>query len=307
MDHDATTADATAEGRLVPALGVSWEGRPMDLLEAVAGHVDVVEVVPDCLVGPDGQVAAARLRELDLLAADLDMTYHGIGLSIGSADGWNEEYLGHLETLLAWRRPLWHSEHLGLTRVDGPFLGTMGCLPQTVEALDLVVERALALQDRYGLELMLEHVATPLDRSADMSLATFVNTVAAETGSRMLLDLHDLECDADNGLLDLEVFFDELDWNAVGEIHVAGGVWREGRHLDVHAVPVAESTLDLLRTALANADRLGLVVYEVLASALPALGQQAVVDQLAGLRDILDDALLDRARPQGCGSRGSRR
>ncbi len=286
-----------------PALGVSWEGRPVALLEAVADHVDVVEVVPDCLVGPDGNIATERLRELDRFAPRLDVTYHGIGLSIGSVEGWNEAYLGHLETLLAWRSPLWHSEHLGFTEVDGSFLGAMPCLPPTLEALDLVVERVLTLQERYGLEFMLEHVASPLDRPGDMSLATFLNTIASETGSRMLLDLHNLECDADNGLLDLDVFFDELDWAAVGEIHVAGGVWQDGWHLDVHAGTVAESTGQLLRLALAEAENVGLVVYEVLASAVPRLGVDGVVAEVDRLRGVIDEAFLDRtARPE-CGSR----
>ena len=295
-----TDDDLRAEGGPAtagPALGVSWEGRPLELLRAVAPVVDVVEVVPDCLVGPGGQVVVERLRELDRVVPSHPVTYHGVGLSIGTVEGWNEDYLGHLETLLAWRQPWWHSEHLGFTQVDGSFLGTMPALPPTLEALDHVVPRVLALQQRYGLELMLEHVATPLDRPGDMSLATFLNTIAAETGSRMLLDLHNLECDADNGHLDLEVFLDELDWSAVGEIHVAGGVWQQGWHLDVHSGPLAASTADLLRTAVARADRVGLVVYEVLSAALPRLGVDTVVDQLTTVRDILDEALLERARP----------
>lgn len=268
----------------LPALGVSYEGRPRELLAALAPLVDVVEVVPDCLVGADGRLNQVLLDDLDELAPHTALTYHGIGLSIGSTAGWNDGYLRLLDAMFAWREPRWHSEHLGFTTVDGAFLGTMPALPATAEALELVIDRSRAMTAAYGREFLLEHVATPLARPAEMSLAAFLNTLAHETGNRLLVDLHNLECDADNGLLDLAAFVDELDWSRVGEIHLAGGVWYDGRHLDVHSGPVADSTLDLLDVVLARATNLDLVLYEVLGAAVPGLGVETVAEQVATLR-----------------------
>jgi len=130
----------SAGGGLRPALGVSWEGRPAALLPTLAARADVIEVVPDALRGPDGEVNRTLLDELDREAPDVPLTYHGIGLSIGSVDAWNDDYLRLLDQVLAWREPLWHSEHLGFTHVDGAFLGTMPALPTTQESLELVIE-----------------------------------------------------------------------------------------------------------------------------------------------------------------------
>ena len=279
-----------AEGGPHSALGVSWEGRPAALLPVLAAKADVIEVVPDALRGSDGEVNRELLTELDRHAPDTPLTYHGIGLSIGSVDGWNDDYLRLLDQLLAWREPLWHSEHLGFTHVDGAFLGTMPALPTTEESLALVIERSRDMRSRYGREFLLEHVASPLERPADRTLAAYLNTLAAETGSRLLLDLHNLECDVDNGYLRLDEFVDELDWRAVGEIHLAGGVWHDGWHLDVHTGLVADSTLGLLRTALDRAPNLDLVVYEVLASAVPRLGVEAIGDQLDAVRAVMAEA-----------------
>lgn len=279
-----TDVQPDARGGRLPALGVSYEGRPRALLAALAPVVDVVEVLPDCLLGRDGRPHRALLDDLDELAPDVGLTYHGIGLSIGTTSGWNEDYLRLLDTMFAWRAPRWHSEHLGFTTVDGSFLGTMPAVPPTQEALELVIARSRTMSAAYGREFMLEHVATPLARPGEMSLASFLNTLAAETGNRLLIDLHNLECDADNGLLDLDDFVEELDWSRVGEIHLAGGVWYDGRHLDVHSGPVADSTLDLLDVALAHATNLDLVLYEVLGEAVPGLGVDTVVDQVATLR-----------------------
>ncbi len=277
-----------AGGRHTPSLGVSWEGRPSPLLTAVAGVVDVLEIVPDCLQGADGSINRSLLAQLDEEAPDTAVTYHGIGLSIGSADRWNEGYLRLLDEVMEWRMPRWHSEHLGFTHVDGSFLGTMPALPTTPEALDLVLTRAQRVQDAYGLEFMLEHVASPLPRPHGMPSASFLNEVSAGSGSRILLDLHNLECDADNGFVDLEEFMAGVDWDRVGEIHVAGGVWQDGWHLDVHSGPVAPSTARLLDVALERATNLDLVVYEVLATSVPNLGVPGVLDELHTLRDRLE-------------------
>lgn len=270
-----------------PRLGASWEGRPADLLAALAGVVDVLEILPDCLAGPAG-IVPARLAELDALAPDLPVTYHGIGLSIGTVGGWNDDYLHLLDTLWEWRKPLWHSEHLGFTTVSGSSLGAMPALPCTPEAAALVIDRVAAIQESYAAPFLLEHVASPLARPDEWSLARFLNTIAERSGTRLLLDLHNLECDADNGLLDLPAFLDELEWAQVAEIHVAGGVWAEGYHLDVHARTVAASTLDLLDLALDRAPALDLVVFEVLAAAVGTLGIPAILGQLADLRGRLD-------------------
>ena len=89
------------------------------------------------------------------------------------------DYLRLLDQVLAWREPLWHSEHLGFTHVDGAFLGTMPALPTTQESLELVIERSRSMRERYGHEFLLEHVASPLDRPADLTLAAYLNTLAA--------------------------------------------------------------------------------------------------------------------------------
>lgn len=271
-----------------PRLGASWEGRPPALLASLTDVVDVLEILPDCLVGPGGDIAPDRLAELDAMAAATPVTYHGIGLSLGSVDGWNAAYLRLLDRLWAWREPLWHSEHLGFTAVGGSFLGAMPALPCTREAATLVVDRVRTLQRSYAAPFLLEHVASPLTRPDEWSLARFLNTIAAESGSGILLDLHNLECDADNGLLDLPAFLGELDWTHVREIHVAGGVWQGGYHLDVHARTIADSTLDLLDLALDRAPALDLVVYEVLAAAVPSLGVDAIVGELTRVRERLD-------------------
>jgi uncharacterized protein (UPF0276 family) len=271
-----------------PALGFSYEGRPPGLLAAVAPHVDLIEVVPDCLVGATGDLQESALAELDEHASHLPLIYHGIGLSIGTVDGWNDDYLDVLDALVAHRRPLWHSEHLGFSVVDGHFLGTMAALPATQASIELVARRATALRERCGIELLLEHVATPLPRPDVIPLGRYLNEIAAASGCGLLLDLHNLECDEDNGLLHVDNVLADLDLGAVREIHVAAGIWDAGFHLDVHTGRPERSTLTLLEQIVPQCEHLGAVVFELLAEAVPLVGIDAIVDELGALRSLLD-------------------
>ena len=266
-----------------PDIGFSFEGRPIELLEAVCPFVDVIEIVPDCLV--NSSAGALDLRWLDVLDEHptVDVVYHGVGLSLGTASGWNEAYLELLELVCEVKAPRWHSEHLGFTTVDGHFLGTMPALPATIEAADLAIERVAMLQERFGIEVLLEHVASPLPRPDVMSRAHFLNVITRGSACGLILDLHNLECDADNGELLVDDFLDELDLDAVREIHVAGGVWERGVHLDVHAGLPAPSTRALLRRVAPHCRNLELVVFELLAEACTNFPASSIVNELIGI------------------------
>lgn len=271
-----------------PLLAISYEGRPDALLEAVVGRVGAVEITPDCLTRAEcAEPNPAQLQPIDEHFPTCPVTYHGIGLSMGTATGWNDDYLHLLDAICTWRAPLLHSEHLGYTTVDGSFLGAMPAVPTTLEAANLVIERASRLRRHLGVDCLLEHVASPLPRTTEMRLATWLNLVCRESGCGLLLDLYNLECDADNGFIDLGQFLDEIDTTLVGEIHLAAGVWHEGLHLDVHSNLTARSTQDLLAAVLPRCPNLKVVTYEILAAAVPIVGVDRIVGHISHLGALL--------------------
>ena len=272
-----------------PALGISFEGRPATLLEDLAPLVDVVEVVPDTFVAKYSHVVDRRaFAAIDDYASDLDVVYHGIGLSIGTATGWNDEYLRLLERLCELRPPRWHSEHLGFAIVDGHFLGTLAAIPATMEAADLVTARADAIRRRFGTEFLLEHVASPFARVDEMTTASFLNMVARGSSCGLILDLHNLECDEDNGRLTTGAFLDELDLALVREIHVAGGTWRDGYHLDEHSQLPSPAMAARLGQIVPQCPNLELVVFEMDAGALEAVDRDALLGTLTDLRQRIE-------------------
>jgi uncharacterized protein (UPF0276 family) len=270
-----------------PALGISYEGKPTTLLGDVADLVDVVEIVPDRFVARySDRVGDRTFASLDEYVPHAEVAYHGVGLSMGTASGWNDAYLGLLERLCEHRAPRWHSEHLGFTIVDGHFLGTMVAVPATMEAADLLTTRAAAVRARLGIDFLLEHVASPLVRPDELAPAEFLNVVARGSGWGVLLDLHNLECDEDNGQLRIREFLDELDLDLVKEIHVAGGVWRDGYHLDRHAGLPDPSTLSRLEATIPHCPNVELVVFEMHGDAIETVGRETVGRETVGRETV---------------------
>lgn len=276
---------------MTPALAITyWDADP-EFLERVLPLVDAVQVVPDTLAHAHEEAVvldASSVRRLKDISQQFPILIHGVGLSIGSHDGSSPRYLQMLEALLREVDVAWHSEHLGYTMVDGEFLGTMLTLPRTAEVLDMIEERVGAVRDLFAPSFALENVARLLpEPETEYSEAEFLNELVRRTGCELVLDLHNLECDAHNYGLDIATFLDELDIRKVREVHVSGGILHEGYLLDIHSRRVRDSTVALLRETLSRSMAPSAVTYEVLPEAIPVLGYEAIADDLLRLRRAL--------------------
>lgn len=262
--------------------------------------LDFVELTPEalCRERRDGRAAALRLvpalvtraRET---CAGLPAVVHGVELSIGSAHGWNDAYVALLDELRAAWPFAWHSEHLGFQTYVHPRRGRVDTgvplpLPLTAEAARLVARRAARLQARYGVPFLLENAAFYLPSLlADPDLPdemAFIQRVVRLAGCGVLLDLHNLHCNAVNHGFDALAALERFPLERVAEIHVAGGAWAEGFRMDSHGERVPEPVWELLDCALARAPRVAGVVYEILETAASHLTPDVLAAELARAR-----------------------
>lgn len=275
-----------------PELAATYEGEDVDFLERVLPLVGFLEVTPDTIAAAQGDrivLHDTALEGIRNAALQAEILVHGVGLSIGSHDGYSEAYLGLVDQMMAQVDVYWHSEHLAYTMVDGENLGTMLAVPRTEEVLDMVCQRVGEIQERYSKPFLLENVVHVLpDYPGDYSEAEFLNALVERTGCGLILDVYNLECDAHNHGFDVDRFLADLDLSHVREIHVACGVEHKGFLLDVHSRRLRESTLTLARDVVDRAQgSVEVVTYELLREAIPILGYDAIADELARLRDIL--------------------
>ncbi len=233
---------------------------------------------------------AARLR-----CGNLPVTVHSVSLSIGSAHAMYEPCLGMMDRLRKEWPFRWYSEHLqfqatldenGESRETGiPFP-----LPPTVEAAELIAGRAAFIQRRYSVPFLLENPAHYLpDLPADPEIGDefgLMERILGRSGCGQLLDLHNLYCNAVNFSIDPSAALGRVNLNRVGEIHVAGGSWRNGFYMDAHDGRVPEAVWDLLEQTLSRAPGIPAVVFEILDLYLERLGPDGVARELARARTI---------------------
>jgi uncharacterized protein (UPF0276 family) len=99
-----------------------------------------------------------------------------------------------------------------------------------------------------GLPLLLENIAYPFALpGAEMSEADFVRAVIEETDAGLLLDLENVHANARNHGYDPIEHLESLPLERVVEVHLAGGVERDGAYVDSHTNPVPEASWSLLQ------------------------------------------------------------
>jgi uncharacterized protein (UPF0276 family) len=225
----------------------------------------------------------------------LPVVVHGVELSIGSAHGLNNAYLTMLDSFQKQWPFTWHSEHLGFQTIAGDNESTLEVgvplpMPATVEAVELVTARSATIQHRYGVPFLLENPAHYFsDIPTDPEIGNeygFLTAFTQKSGCYLLLDLHNLYCNAVNHHFEARDVIDTLPLDRVIEIHVAGGSWRDGYWMDAHDGRVPEPVWKLLEYALPKAPNVGGVVFELLEDYAIRLGVSAIENELRRARQI---------------------
>ena len=90
----------------------------------------------------------SAVRAVERLRADYPLSIHGVGLSLGSADGIDDAHLERLARLVERLEPVLVSEHLSWSVTGGAYLNHLLPLPYTDEALELFCDNVSRAQDR---------------------------------------------------------------------------------------------------------------------------------------------------------------
>ena len=189
------------------------------------------------------------LRILETVRRDLPVILHGVSLSVGSADGLDEDYLTKLKRLADRIEPLWMSDHLCWTRSSAHNSHDLLPLPLTAEALDVVCDNLSRAQDALGRALLLEnpssYVTFPQDEMAEWE---FLSAIAQRTGCYLLLDVNNIVVSAHNHGFSADDYLAGLPLDRVRQIHLAGHT-PGPIAIDTHDRPVADAVWDLYAKA----------------------------------------------------------
>jgi uncharacterized protein (UPF0276 family) len=243
--------------------------------------VDFVEVISENFMVDGGQPRRI-IREV---RERYPVALHGVSMSIGSADGLDDDYLMRLRALVDEIEPLFVSDHLCWTRIGEFNSHDLLPLPYSREALDIVAANVAQAQDRLGRAMLIENPSSYIAfDGAEMSEWEFLGALCGRTGCGLLLDVNNVFVSAQNHGFDAIAYLDGVPFERVRQIHLAGHSVGEAMLIDTHDAPVCAT------------------VWDLYAHIIPKLGPVATMierdDAIPPLAELLDE--LDLARDR-CG------
>lgn len=211
--------------------------------------VDWLEIISDNFMVPGGK----PLVILDQIRARYPLAMHGVSLSIGASDGLDFDYLAHLKKLAQRIDPLWISDHLCWTGIQGKNTHDLLPLPYTEEALRHVVMQIRQVQDFLERPLVLENVSSYVSfAQSSMTEWDFLNAVCEEADCLLLLDVNNIYVSSFNHGFDPMHYLHAISPERVQQIHLAGHQHHGDHIIDTHDHPVADAVWTLYRAACAH-------------------------------------------------------
>lgn len=274
-------------GRPEARAGIGLRAPHVGELLATRPAVPWLEVHPE-----NYMMGGAALASLETARRDYPVSFHGVGLSLGSAGEIDRRHLERLKTLVNRIEPCLVSEHLSWSTSGGAYLNHLLPLPYTDETLAVVASHIHEVQETLGQSILIENPSSYLRfRHSTIPEPEFLAELARRTDCRLLCDVNNIYVTAWNLGLDAIAYLDALPDGSVGEIHLAGHARNDADGqtilIDDHGSRVAPPVWTLYRKALRSfGPRPTLIEWDTDIPELPVL--------LAEARTA--DGLLEAAR-----------
>lgn len=167
----------------------------------------------------------------------------------------------------------WVTEHFGFMSAGDFHRGAPLPVPFTAAFLELGRERLARMAEAAGVPVGLENLAFAFSLDDVRRQGEFLEALLAPVDGLLLLDLHNIHCQAHNFRQSPETLLAAYPLARVRELHVSGGSWSEANgetvRRDTHDGPVPEELFPLLTHALRVCPNVEAVIFEHLARGLP--------------------------------------
>ena len=280
-----------------PEVGIGWRAPHQRALLEQRPALDFIEVHAENFFAPNAATRAPLLKARESYGLSL----HGVGLSLGSADGIDPWHLDRLATLVADTEPRFVSEHASFARgtwqARAVHAADLLPLPFTREALDALCANVQRVQDRLRRTIAVENLSAYLAwPEADMGEVDFLVALSQRTGCQLLVDVNNLVVNAlndqraariDAPLPAVHRWLDAIPPDCVSELHLAGHHDRGDLVIDDHGSRVHALVWQAYRHAVARFGAVPtLIEWD---TDIPAL--DVLLDEAASARRLGRDAL----------------
>ncbi|QLZ68244.1 hypothetical protein FOLKNPGA_01022 [Legionella sp. PC1000] len=233
----------------MPFLGFGLGLRP-DYYEEILEqkpNLDWLEILTENYMVPGGK----PLYYLDQIRAHYPVVMHGVSLSLGSTDALDRDYLNQLNALVARVEPVWVSDHLCWTGVNGINAHDLLPVPYTRETVNHIASRIQQVQDFLGRPILIENVSSYLTyKQSEMTEWEFIQEIVKQADCYILLDINNIYVSSVNHQFNPIDYIMAMPAERVAQIHLAGHSNHGNYIIDTHDAPVIQPVWDLYAAAL---------------------------------------------------------
>jgi uncharacterized protein len=201
-------------------VGVGW--RP-ELAAGILSHLDEIDVV-EVLLEDHLEASSKTIGALAFLGRQVPVIYHGVTLGLASAHPVDRKRLDRIARTIELLKVERWSEHLAFVRAGGTEIGHLAAPPRTLATAEGACRNLRRIYDSIGIMPALENIATLVEPPCStLGEAEWIGAIAAEAGAELLVDLHNLLCNARNTGLDPERHLLSIPLERATCVHLSGG------------------------------------------------------------------------------------
>ncbi len=196
-------------------------------------------------------------RWLTAIAEFFPLSFHSVGLSLGSADGVNRIDLEKIAALCDRYDPASVSDHLSFSGSAHDRFADLLPVPYTYASLDHFAAQIGRVQDRLQRRMLIENPSRYLAYQGDeMSEVEFIERLIGKSGCGLIFDINNVEVSSKNLNFSAESYIDAIDPDWVGEMHLAGHATEQHESgpllIDDHGSAVTDYTWGLFERFIAR-------------------------------------------------------
>lgn len=266
-------------------VGIGLRGPHYREIDESKPNIGWLEVHPENYFG-----GGIHRHFLEKLRKDYEVSFHSVGISLGSAHGVDKTHLQRIKELADIFEPFQMSDHASWSASGNAHLNDLLPLPYTEETLETLCRNIETVQDFFGRSILVENPSTYMAFAEnDMEEYELMNELSVRTGCGILLDCNNIFVQSHNHSFDPFHYISQINPEFVGEMHLAGHSERDlGEEtilIDTHSKPVKKDVWDLYRHAIGHlGETLTLIEWDV---DIPPL--QTLLDEADKARQIIKD------------------
>ncbi|WP_353145586.1 DUF692 family multinuclear iron-containing protein [Chryseobacterium sp.] len=255
-----------------PFLGISMMAEP-DFLAAILpllqdGSIGVLEWSFDTFYHAEEPDWLANL--LNFYSQKDRLLGHGVYYSLFDAK-WTDrqkKWLEKLQQEVQQRRYAHITEHFGFMNTENFHQGVPLPVSLHPKTLDIGKDRLLRLQEVVDIPVGIENLAFSFSIDDVKEQGVFLEKLTADINGFLILDLHNIYCQACNFGVDMEELIRLYPLEKVREVHLSGGSWQTSSYgkrqirRDTHDDSIPEEILTVLPSVLSQCKNLEYVIIE---------------------------------------------